>query len=308
MRLNWIGRLLIVAVLTLGWGTAYGQDAGASSSQPAAAPAGITGPFVVPSRGGDVNSAPLEWSGLWETATDDNGSFLSCTGQFITDDIVLMAAHCVRDRYTGQYYDTGNGNDLGNSFFLLQWENNKYSDVYHPVCEYTYNGWLVALKDGETEDNPAGWSQATLDAVTNSWQWDFAMMKVDHKSITGHYNYAVNSNADFAVGSGYPAAPLGNAAVIELDPGDVLPTSEIASVRNTPSEQVLWHGNTAFTQGASGGAWISNFDSRTVSPKTNVVVGLNSFILDSRPGAMFGPVFTKYFDQLVGIVSKCGAK
>lgn len=307
MTLNWIGRLFIIALLSLGWSVAHGEDSNAASSQDAVT-AGVAGPFYVPNRSGDMTATPLKWSGLWETTDNPDQGFESCTGQFITDDIVLMAAHCVRDRFTGKYIDTGNGADLSNSFFLLQWENNKFSEVYRPLCEYTYDNWVVALKPGETPDNFRGWSQETAEAVDSSWMWDFAMVKVDHKSITGHYNYAIDSGADAAVGTGYPAAPLGSAAVIELDPGDVLPTSEISSLKTVPSEQVLWHGNTEFTQGASGGAWVANFDTQTDSPKTNIIVGLNSFILPSRPGAMFGPVFTKYFDQLVGIVSKCGVK
>ena len=290
-------------------GIAHAEDASSSSSQPAAVTAGAANPFRVTTRAGDITAAPLKWTGLWETAVDDS-SFLTCTGQFITDDIVLMAAHCVRDRYTGNYYDvTGSDSDLQSSFFLLQWENNKWSETYRPLCVLTYDGWVVPLKDGETEQDSAHWSDATVKAYFNSWQWDFAMVRVDHKSTTGHYNYYTKGLANYATDTGYPAAPLGSgAAVVEQDPGDVFSASVLATEANFPNIQVLWHGNPQFTEGSSGGAWVANFDTENVGPKTNIVVGLNSFGQpDSKTGASFGPIFNKYFDQMIGIVSKCGS-
>ncbi len=308
MSLNWIGRLLVVAVLGLGYGTVATHADDASASSASAQPAGAQNPFRVSSRGGDITKAPLKWAGLWETAEDDS-HFLSCTAQFITDDIVLMAAHCVRDRATGRYYDVnGTDQDLTNSFFLLQWENNKWSEAYRPLCVLTYDNWVVPFKPGETEEDSSNWSKDTITAYVNSWQWDFAMVKVDHKSTTGHYNYALGGPANWAVDTGYPAAPLGSAAVIETDPGDIFSTNVLASEAGLQNEQVLWHGNPQFTQGSSGGAWVANFDPEHEGPKTNIVVGLNSFGQDNKSGASFGPVFTKYFDQMIGIVSKCGAK
>src|ERR1700754_497355 len=116
MTSNWIGRLLIVAVLSLGMGAA--QAASSSTSNETAKAAGASGPFYLPNRSGDIPAAPLKWAGLWETTDNPDVGFLSCTGQFITDDIVLMAAHCVRDRATGKYYDvSGSDTDLQNSFF-----------------------------------------------------------------------------------------------------------------------------------------------------------------------------------------------
>jgi hypothetical protein len=306
MNLNWIGRLLIVAVLGLGMGAAHA--ASSSTSNETAKAAGASGPFYVPNRSGDVSAAPLKWAGLWETTDNPDEGFLSCTGQFITDDIVLMAAHCVRDRATGKYYDvTGGDTDLQNSFFLLQWENNKFSDVYRPLCVMTYDNWVVKFKPGETEDNPRGWSKETYAAYAASWTFDYAMVKVDHKSLTGHYNYALGGPAHWAVDTGYPAAPLGSAAVIGVDPGDVFPTSVLASMADFKNIQALWHGDTTFTEGSSGGAWVANYDTQNVGPKTNIVVGLNSFGQPgSKTGASFGPIFDKNFDQMIGIVSKCG--
>jgi hypothetical protein len=133
------------------------------------------------------------------------------------------------------------------------------------------------------------------------------MVKVDHKSITGHYNYALGGPAKWAVDTGYPAAPLGSAAVIEVNGGDIIPTTILPSEGGLTNIQVLWHGNPQFTEGSSGGAWVANYDTQKVDPKTNIVVGLNSFGQPgSKTGASFGPIFDKYFDQMIGIVSKCG--
>ena len=86
--------------------------------------------------------------------------------------------------------------------------------------------------------------------------------------------------------------------VVQYVSGDVIRTSDISTQKGKANVQVLWHGNAGFTGGSSGGGWVANF-SHDESPDTNILVGLNSFGTDSRPGASFGPMFNENFQKLL---------
>jgi hypothetical protein len=64
------------------------------------AQAGQAQPYIVSSRAGDPRKIPFKWAGLWQTQTGLN-SYLTCTAQFVTPRVIVLAAHCVRDQDMG---------------------------------------------------------------------------------------------------------------------------------------------------------------------------------------------------------------
>jgi hypothetical protein len=281
-------------------GLATGQPESASPRPPSIRLAQQAAP--PPIIAGNPTFAPLMWAGLWTWS--DEEYVHTCTAQFITDRVILTAAHCVRDRDSGKYYDADNTK----SRFLLQYQNETWSKEYHPLCKITWDQWVVPLDPGEDPRNPETMTearrQAYRKALSESWQWDYAFVYLDGKSTTGHYNYQVNAKWNGAVSTGYPAKLMGG-AVVQRVVGDTFDMSDLSfSMGLAPNERVLWHGSLDYTNGSSGGAWVVNF-SGAESPESNIISGLNSFGMSdgSKPGAIFGPFFTDDFTALLNFAA-----
>ncbi len=247
--------------------------------------------------------APFKWAGVWQSRMPD-GKLFHCTAQFITPRVILLAAHCVRDQDTGEYMDPTNKE----STFLLQYQNRVFAKAYHALCKATWPGWVALLQPGE-KPFAADWSETMseerrkeyMKAYAKSWQWDYAFVLVDAESLTGHFNYHINERWNGATSIGYPGDLMAGAIVQRVD-GDVLNVSNLSySMSNYENMQVMWHGNSKYTQGSSGGAWVARA-SQKEGPDTNIVIGLNSFGNDSHAGASFGPLFTDDFAKLLEFV------
>jgi hypothetical protein len=224
---------------------------------------------------GNPAIAPLKWAGLLVNvdAFEKGGKKynVNCTGQFITEKVVLTAAHCIQDDDNGTFFD------IDKMYFLLQYQYQNYSQVYRPICASRFDNWRSA---GDVK-----------------YQWDYALILMDHPSVTGNYNIAVEWRGKFsgATATGYPGAILGG-EVIEKTHGDLIQPSDV------PNEFGLKHGQKRFTQGSSGGAWVANFDSK-VDAEHNIVISISSIGVDKFPGLTFGPYFTSDFNQLLDYVS-----
>ena len=108
-----------------------------------------------------------------------------CSGQFISPNVVLTAGHCVQDQQTGQYH--------GNFTFFLQYKGGQYLQAYDWDCAATKTGW-----------------------VTEGHRWDYAMIRVKEKSVTGYLGWKYGwRNYDSAVIAGYPMDIAGGEAVQE---------------------------------------------------------------------------------------------
>jgi hypothetical protein len=189
---------------------------------------------------GDANVIPLRWAGkLFFKKTD--GDYI-CSGQFITDRIVLTAAHCLRDQQSGDWYD--------DFVFALQYDRNHASQTYGYECVATKQGWV-------TNEYP--------------YYWDVGMILVNGRSRTGHfgYNYGWSLN-EFprATKVGYPADIL-NGEVVQIDAGGLFAPSDVEGIIG------LRHGNAKNAGGSSGGAWVANYTNRT-GPNTNLIIGVTS--------------------------------
>jgi hypothetical protein len=223
---------------------------------------------------GNPAIAPLKWAGLLVNtdAFEKDGKkwSVNCTGQFITERVVLTAAHCIQNDETGAFFD------LNKMYFLLQYQYNEFSQAYRPICASRFDGWRSS-------------GNAHL-------QWDYAMILMDGPSLTGYYNVAVDWQGKFsgATATGYPGALLGG-TVIERAHGELL------SISDVPNEFALKHGQAKFTQGSSGGAWVANFNSK-VDADHNIIVSVSSIVVRDKPGLSFGPYLTSDFKQLLEYV------
>ena len=214
---------------------------------------------------GDVRQKPLIWAGKLFFG---NGSY--CSAQFITDQVILTAAHCVRSGKTGRFYD--------HFLFALQYNDGKWSNRYGTRCAATHNGYI---DPGVKNDELITDKQAP---------WDYAMLLIAGNTTTGHFGYQWGWNGQYrsAVRIGYPSGLI-RGQVIQVDRGPL-------SIRGGVVE--LQHGVRANPHGSSGGAWIGDYNGG------DHAISVVSFSQDNRPGVAFGPYFRAPFKDLLNYTQR----
>jgi hypothetical protein len=212
---------------------------------------------------GNPSVAPFKWAGLLQIPTlKDPNIFTQCTAQFITDTVILTAAHCLQDPGTpkGPWPNPSSGT------FMLQYQNGDASKTFKIVCGAANPLWAKEL---------TSWSGV---------EHDFAMVLVDGTSPTGHISYALDwrGKYDYAFRIGYPQDIL-SGSFIEFAPGIVFPGNSIPFAETTKAggppqlsnAVVQWGPITDATHGMSGGAWIANLDEGEGFGK-NVLIAVTS--------------------------------
>jgi Trypsin-like peptidase domain len=255
------------------------------------------GPQV--SSTGNPSVAPLKWVGMVINPTptkDDPNLVAACTGQFIKPNIVLTAAHCVKDVVDNP---TGPWFDLTKQVFVLQYQNGEGSHTFKTVCAATPPGWQVPADFVTLKITQKNRAQRAASGH------DFALILVDGTSPTGVMPYALDwkGKVTDAVRVGY-AADILDGEIIQQAEGIVFFANAIPMFPEAPTNLVVhWQSITDLTQGSSGGAWIANYSSQETQDK-NVLVAVTSFNDTGYPGAIMGAYLTAAeFNPLLNFVS-----
>jgi len=232
---------------------------------------------------------PLRWSGLLLNKDVDIGGKkydIRCSAQFISPSVVLTAAHCVQDYRTGAWYDPDK------MYFLLQYQDGHFADLYRPVCLSRFDGWFPLMDETLSEAEKA-------QTLRRRYQWDYAMILMDHDSPGGYFNSAVDWNGKYrhATMIGYPYAPL-TSQTIQTAFGS------LSFVSDRPNVVALAHqDHQGLTEGTSGGAWVSAFG-KEMSARENFIVSVSSYVNPGSPGVSFGPYLGSDYNSLFDYVSK----
>jgi Trypsin len=248
---------------------------------------------------GNPSVAPLKWVGLLITPNPTKQypkQVAECTGQFIKPNIVLTAAHCIKDiadNPTGPWFD------LTKQIFVLQYQNGEGSHTFKTVCAATASGWTIpsnyaTLKSGQQNQ-----------AHRAASEHDFALVLVDGNSPTGTMPYALDwkGKVKIAVRVGY-AGDILDGEIVQQAEGIVFFANSIPMFPESPPNLVVhWQSVTDLNQGTSGGGWIANFSTEEASDK-NVLVAVTSFNDGDYPGAVMGAYLTAAeFNPLLAYVS-----
>jgi V8-like Glu-specific endopeptidase len=240
-----------------------GVERGATGGEPGFAEAadGEDVPDQHERKSGVVRARPLYWAGKLYF-NEPEGDF-ECSAQFIKPNVILTAAHCVRDPQSGDWFQ--------NFAFASQYENGKADKVYDYDCVSTLNGWVQESGD--------------------RYHYDFAAIRVKEKSRIGWFGITWNWEGSYnsLVKIGYPGS-MKNGQVIQVEQGPIELVQGLVQLN---------HGNRNSQKGSSGGAWIGKYTTAD-GTKNNYVASLQSFSLnDSADGISYGPYFTDAFKTLV---------
>ncbi|THD48270.1 MAG: hypothetical protein E7774_03235 [Bradyrhizobium sp.] len=248
---------------------------------------------------GNPSLAPLKWVGLLAIPdpTDKNPlSIVECTGEFIKPNVVLTAAHCLRDLPENQ---TGPWPDVTKGTFWLQYQNQQ-GTPFKVLCGAVNPLWTLPSNFASLSDDDKD------DAKLVAYQHDFAMLLIDGQSPTGVMPYMLDwkGKYGYATRVGYSSDIL-NGQVVEKAGGAVFFADAIPMLaKSFPAIVVQWAPTTELTSGSSGGAWIANFNT-TEGANQNLLIAVTSFSFDDYPGGEGAAYLTaKEFNPLLDFVSK----
>jgi hypothetical protein len=210
---------------------------------------------------GNVRVSPLKWAGKLLFTTPKGNSY--CSAQFVAEQVILTAAHCVQDKDTGEFNT--------NFRYLLQYNSGKHRARYDAECVFTLEGWVA------DKGNP--------------WRWDFALVRVDRPSDIGsmgwHYDWPMDLYSD-AGRIGYPLG-IRRGEVIQVERGPIFVDSGLVEMR---------HGNAKNTNGSSGGAVIGSYQPDGAETD-NMALSVMSFFYPGKAEVSFGPYFDGDFIGLL---------
>ena len=164
---------------------------------------------------GNPSLAPLKWVGLLaipDPTDKDPDSIVECTGQFIKPNVVLTAAHCLRDLPTNP---SGPWPDVTKGTFWLQYQNQQ-GTAFKILCGAVNPLWTLPSNFSTMTDDQKD------DAKLVAYQHDFAMLLVDGQSPTGVMPYLLDWKGKFGYATrvGY-ASDILNGQIIQKSGGAV---------------------------------------------------------------------------------------
>lgn len=212
---------------------------------------------------------PLRWAG--KVFFREGGGDWVCSGQFITSNIVLTAAHCAQDQASGQY--------VQDWVLALGYKDGDYISLHRARCLATFRGWTTGADENER------------------YAYDYAMVLVDKPSPTGYFGYHYSWRNAYNKGTliGYPAdIAEGQRVQVVNAKIDPMPWNGVDIIKAS-------HRAKDFQGGASGGAMVANYGNRA-GKGTNMIIGNNSFGFNGKPYDMYSPYFTGSFGKLLAYV------
>ena len=242
-------------------------DAGRSGMAPGGLPSAVSEEAAKMQHeraAGDVNQMPLVFAGKMFFSKPD-GDF-TCSAQFISKNVLLTAAHCVRDDKSGDFWK--------NITFFLQYDKGRASAKYGQKCVATFNGWV--------QPGP------------EKYLSDFAMILVDGDSRTGWFGTQWNWQGEYKNANkiGYPSG-VDQGETMQIVGGPIMVDSGLVQMK---------HGDPNKQQGSSGGAWIGDYDTQGDANK-NHIISVESFNFADQPGVDYGPYFDDRIKKLYDYVS-----
>ncbi len=166
----------------------------------------------------DVNEYPFSTAGKLYF-TEGDGSEHSCSAQFVASNVLLTAAHCVRDKETGEYYT--------NFKFHQGYRKGEEKDKIYGVSAATRSSWVV----GGGED-------------TNR-KVDYGFIITETESQLGWLGVEIGFNYDDFYAIGYPSNYSDGKVLQQVNGHNAGVEDGVAAMSNNP-----------YGSGASGGAWI----------------------------------------------------
>jgi hypothetical protein len=245
---------------------------------------------------GNPSVVPLKWVGYLKGVLPAQHLQIGCTAQFIKPNVLLTAAHCIKDIFD---YPNGPWIDLTQEDFVLQYQNNEGSAEFKAICASTPRDYMLPANYSSL--NQEGQALARLTAI----QHDFAMILVDGNSPTGEMPYLLDwkGKVDEVVRVGY-AADILNGEIISQASGALFFADAIPILpQSYPHMVIQWAPITDLTEGTSGGAWIANFSTKG-GANTNMLVAVTSSSLNAYPGGEAAAYLTAAeFNPLLNYVS-----
>jgi hypothetical protein len=163
----------------------------------------------------DVTVSPYKYGGQL-VFTNLNGQNMICSAQFVGEEnILLTAAHCVRDHTSGQFFQNFN--------FFRAYNNGNFAQAF------AVNAW----------GTKAGW----VDATNTRYQYDYAFLRTTINSDVGYMGYKIFQNESQWTEFGYPRN-FGNNQVMQRVDGTRGGISGVVEMLGNPMRS-----------GNSGGAW-----------------------------------------------------
>jgi hypothetical protein len=234
----------------------------------AGGPSGATegkAPPQLERRAGNVKTYPLTMAGslFFNEPNDKPGWGHACTAQFVAQNVILTASHCIQSEMPPYGY-------YKNFAFSLQYQNGNFKHKYGYRCVANMKGWA---QQGNAH-----------------WLYDYAMILIDGASDVGWFGLEWNWQGKYnrATRLAYPKGDA-DGKVIQVDSGPLSVADGIVE---------LDHGNKHEQHGASGGAWIGDYSTDTRSNQDHVI-SVQSFSQDEFSGIAFGPFFNEGIKTLL---------